>query len=292
MRARRQPEQTFPGTLSTTARLLYRFVDVSGLGRASEWTGPIERGGEAVFDAIGIPSNPPESTGRVFSFRVNVRSDPDLSYFGPLGVLLVLPLAFAFVWRLPRTPERALLALSLPLALVAVALTYRYNDFVGRFLLTPVGLVMPLAAWLYRRRALAAAVAAVGAVALLLAHAYDVAKPTGLGGTVPAWELSRAEAQGLTWIGMPEVLEVIEQQIPEPAHVGVILGDNDWDYPLYGPGLARRLEPLPRVGALKEAESRGLHWVVVGATPPGPAYLPGWEVRFFPVSEWTLLHRP
>jgi hypothetical protein len=286
-----QPDETLAGTASTAARLLYRFVDVSGLESAQAWTGPIERAGETAFDLLRIPVNPAEATGRTFSFRVNVRSDPDVSYFGPLGVLLVLPLTLAFSCVLLRRPERAVLALSIPLAVVAIALVYRYNEFVGRFLLTPVALVMPLSAWLYGRRILAAAVAAVGVVALGLAHAHDVAKPTGLGGTAPVWRLSREEAQGVTRIGMPEVLGVIERRIPERARVGVLLGEDDWDYPLYGPRLRRRLVPLPRYAALGEAERRGLHWVVVGATP-GPGYLPGWEVRYFPASMWTLLHRP
>jgi hypothetical protein len=149
---------------------------------------------------------------------------------------------------------------------------------------------MPFAASLYRYRVLAAAAAALGALALVLAHAYDRAKPTGLGGTKPVWQLSRSEAQGITRPGMPEVLTAIERRIPERARVGVILGGDDWDYPLYGPKLERRLVVLRRVGALEEAERRGLRWVVVGATK-GPAYLPGWDVRFFPDSQWTLIHR-
>jgi len=286
-----RPKVTFDGTVSTSARILYRFVDLPGPPRVRAWTGPIERTGEAAFDATGIPPNPPEATGVAFSFRVNTRSDPDLSYFGPLGVLVVLPLAFVFMWTWWRSPERATVAVALAVTILQVALTYRYNDFLGRFMLVPVGLVMPLAAWLYSRRVLAAAAAAVGMATLALAHVYDVAKPTGAGGTTPVWKLSRAEVEGVTRPGMPEVLTAIDREIPQHARVGVILGEDDWDYPLYGRRLERRLIPLPRVGSLEEAERRGLRWVVVGATPPGPKYLPGWKVRFFPDSQWTVLHR-
>lgn len=285
-----RPEVTFRGTVSTSARTLYRFFDLPGPQRADKWTGPVERSGRAVFDAAGIPANPPEATGAAFTFDVNTKADPDLSYFGPLGVLLVLPLAFVFMWTWWRTPERATLAVALAVTLLQVALTYRYNNFLGRFMLVPVGLVMPLAAWVYRWRVLAATVALVGAATLVLAHLYDVAKPTGRQGTVPVWRLTRAEVQGITRPGMAEVLTALDAEIPQRARVGVILGEDDWDYPLYGRSLERRLVPLPRVGTLALAKRRGLDWVVVGATPPGPAYLPGWKVQYFPDSQWTIIH--
>jgi len=287
-----RPNVTFDGTVSTTARIFYRFFDLPGPPRASAWTGPIERSGEAVFDAAGIAPNPPEATaGTPFSFEIKPRSDPDLSYFGPLGVLLVLPLALGFMLAWWRTPERATLAVALTVTVVQVALTYRYNDFLGRFLLVPVGLVMPLSALLYRYRVVAGAIAVVGAATLVLTHLYDKAKPTGMNGTVAVWKLSRAEVQGLTRPGMPEVLAELDRRIPERASVGVILGPDDWDYPIYGRKLERQLVPLPRVGSLRKAERLGLRWVVVGATPPGPKYLPEWKVQYFPDSQWTLIWR-
>jgi hypothetical protein len=144
---------------------------------------------------------------------------------------------------------------------------------------------------LYRYRLVAGAVAAVGAATLVLTHLYDKTKPTGMNGTVAVWKLSRAEVQGLTRPGMPEVLAEIDRRIPKDAPVGVILGVDDWDYPIYGRKLERRLVPLPRVGSLRKAERLGLRWVVVGATPPGPKYLPQWKVQYFPDSQWTLIWR-
>jgi hypothetical protein len=287
----RPRERTVDGTVSTVARVVYRLVDLSGFRQAATRTAPIERAGEAVFDAAGIPPNPPETTARAFSFKVNVHSDPDLSFFGPLGALLVLPLALAFTWTWRRSPLDPALALSLPMAILAIAFTYRYNDFVGRFVLVAIGLVMPFAAWLYGRRLLAAVVAVIAALSLVLTHAYDRAKPTGLAGSTPVWRLSRSRAQTLTRPELSAVLVEVERRIPERAHVGVLLGEDDWDYPLYGPSLDRRLVSLPRLHTLAEAERRGLRWVVVGVIRPGPAYLPGWAVRFFPDSQWTLLHR-
>ena len=57
----------------------------------------IESAGRSAFDALGIAPNPPEtSVEPPFDFAVGQSSNEDISYFGPLGVLLVLPLSLGF----------------------------------------------------------------------------------------------------------------------------------------------------------------------------------------------------
>ena len=53
---------------------------------------------------------------------------------------------------------------------------------------------LKLAAWLYRSRVLAGATALLGALTLGLAHAYNHAKPTGLGGSTPVWSRRAANS--------------------------------------------------------------------------------------------------
>jgi hypothetical protein len=65
------------------------------------------------------------ASGYPFSFNINQRANEDLSYFGPLGALLVLPLVAVFpvlAARRRATLAHAAHALSLPLYLVALAL--------------------------------------------------------------------------------------------------------------------------------------------------------------------------
>lgn len=287
----RPAEITWDGTASTVARIGYRFFDLSGLHAKTAVADRIEDGGRTVFDALGIEANPPETTVALpFDFAVGQSANEDVSFFGPLGVLLVFPLSLGFIVATllrRRRWERLALALALPLALIGVALTYRYNLWVGRFMTTSVLLTMPLAAIVYRKRLLAAGVALVGALTLFAAHAYNQAKPTGLDGTRAVWSVSRVEAQTMMRPAMERAVEHIERQIPDDARVG-IAGFEEWVYPLYGPKLDRRVVPLPDRDPMSAAERLGLDWVVLGGLPSPHA---GWRDERFPDADWTLYRR-
>jgi hypothetical protein len=281
---------TLDGTASTVARIGFRFFDLSGLHPKSEVPDAISSAGRHVFDALGIPANPPETSVEPrFDFAVGQAASEDISYFGPLGVLLVLPLSigFAVVSITRREWQRLALALALPLTVVEIALTYRYNIWLGRFLIMPVLLTMPLAAVLYRRGVAAAAAAVVGAVTLMAAHAFNVAKPTGLEGTRPVWSLPRPDAQALTRPGIHEALVAVDRRVPEDARVGVI-GLEEWSYPVYGRELDRRLVPLPHGHPLAAAERLGLRWVVDGTAEDRRGSIRAWRTVRFPNSGWTL----
>ncbi len=290
----RPSEITWNGTVSTVARIGYRFFDLSGLHAKTAVADAIEGGGRAVFDALGIEPNPPEtSVAQPFDFAVGQASNEDISYFGPLGVLLLFPLSLGFtVLAIVRRRqwERLALGLALPLTAVAIALTYRYNIWVGRFLITPVLLTMPLAAVVYRRRILAFGAALIGAVTLVAAHAYNVAKPTGLDGTRAVWTLPRAEAQALTRPEVKQAITAVERRIPNDATVG-IAGVAEWVYPLYGSELDRRVISLPESDPLLAAESLGLDWVVVGTADRRPQARDGWDQEHFSDSGWTIVRR-
>jgi hypothetical protein len=289
----RPAEITWDGTTSTVARIGYRFVDLSGLHPKTVIADSIEDVGRSAFDALGIPANPPEtSVALPFDFAVGQSAHEDISYFGPLGVLLVLPLSLGFtVATLVRRKhwERLALAAALPLGVLGIALTYRYNIWVGRFLITPVMLTMPLAAVIYRRRVVAATAALIGAVTLFAAHAYNVAKPTGLDGTQPVWSLSHEEAQARTRPQIEKAIVAVAAQVPEHARVGVF-GLSEWVYPLHGVELDRRIVPLPDAAAMAAAERLGLSWVVAGGEAAAPARR-GWSRQRFADSGWTLFRR-
>ena len=93
----RPAEITWDGTESTVARIGFRFFDLSGLHPKAAVPDSIESAGRSAFDALGIAPNPPEtSVEPPFDFAVGQASNEDISYFGPLGVLLVLPLSLGF----------------------------------------------------------------------------------------------------------------------------------------------------------------------------------------------------
>ena len=88
---------------------------------------------------------------------------------------------------------------------------------------------------------------------LVAAHAYNVAKPTGLDGTRPAWSLTRTEAQALTRPEISGALIEIERRLPDDARVRVAALD-EWSTRCTGPKLERHVVPLPGSDPLAAAE--------------------------------------
>jgi 4-amino-4-deoxy-L-arabinose transferase-like glycosyltransferase len=285
---------TARGTVSTMARYSYGFLDLPGYPfdyRDLRLPTAVARN---AFEALHIPPNPPESTAYPFGFAINVRANEDLAYFGPLGVLLVLPLSVAFTiaWiSRSTTAERGMHAVALPLYLLTLALAFRYSGQ-GRYLITPVALTLPLAATIYRWRWITAAVTAVAAVTVFFAYAHDETKPTGLRGTTPVWRLSRAQAQGLqAAAAVSYMIERLEAEVPEDALIGTVVGESDADYVLYGPALRRRPVALPRRDPLAAAERLGLRWVYLGRFVPVPGARAGWTTLRLSDSGTLLIRR-
>jgi Glycosyltransferase family 87 len=268
---------------ANVARDYWRFIDFSGYHLSHRVEKGIWNVGLIGFEGLGLPAEPPWP---------NTLSNEDVSYFGPLGLLLVLPLSALFVitgLMLRTSRVRFALAIALPLFVLELSVLYSYNLFVGRFLLVPVALTMPLAAWLQPYRLLSGALAATGIVTLAFCLALNHTKPAGVGDTEAAWGLRRAEAQSITKVGMQQALVWLDRNLPARARVGVRLGSDDWDYPLYGPRLARKLVPLSGHQPLQEARRLGLRWVVLSDPRPSTTALTGWNAVRFPFARWTVL---
>lgn len=90
-----RPDVSVTGTVSTVARNVHDLIDLSGFP-LDHHDLRVPAAAKAVFLGLGIPSNPPESTGCEFGFAINVRAHEDIAFFGPLGVRLVLPLVLGF----------------------------------------------------------------------------------------------------------------------------------------------------------------------------------------------------
>ena len=297
-----QPERTFGGTASTVGRVGYRLVDLSGYSPDSRLLEAIEDAGSGTFDFLHIPVNPEESTLQEFSFDVNTDAEEDESYFGPLGFLLLVPLSLVVLagFALGRlTGAQAALASALPLYVLGLALAYRYNPWIGRFLVTPAALTMPLAAGIYRFRAAATLLALVGATTLFVTHRHSSTHPTGTEGRPAVWNLSRADTIALRYPPMTETLRGVDLVIPTDATILALVGENDFVYPLYGPWLERRVHTVSgrELGrdrwssALRLADERGADWIIDNSgIEVGDA--PGWELVYrFPDNGWTLLRR-
>ena len=187
---------------STAAKVSWRFVDFTGLKPPDELLTGLSNVGADIFSVTGVDAGATSHTRLAYGLTPPTGASEDTSFFGPLGFLLLVPLSAAFLlaWVARRTSRaRGAVAAALPLFVTAIALTQSYNQWLGRFMIIPAILVMPLAAWLYDRRLrLLTLVAGVLGVATLAGtHIHNVGKPVGLGGATPVWSMSRERAQTL-----------------------------------------------------------------------------------------------
>src|SRR5919201_1454741 len=119
---------------------------------------------------------------------INLRANEDYEFFGALGVALVLPTAAVTLVAALRQRgdlRRCALAAAIPLFALELAAAYEVNDWIGRFMISPAALTMPLVAAAYPARKLAAASVALAAVGCFTTVAFNEQKPTGLAGTTP-----------------------------------------------------------------------------------------------------------
>ncbi len=276
-----RPEVTAGGSASTAARIYWRFVDFSGLDPPRSLTDGLASAGQHLFATAGIAANPAGATAGYFSFQPDRASSEDTSYFGVLGFLLVIPLSVGVLgaWLARRaTRARGVLAAALPVFVLTVALTQRYDHWLGRFMLIPVALTMPLAAFLFERRLrlLTAVAVALGASGLLATHLHNIAKPPGLDGSRAVWQLPRGEAQALLAGPMRQALPAIDRAVPAGAKLGAVLQTNDPAYLLYGQALRRRVVVIAPHEVVRETTEGRLRWLLLRDRRRSASSLPGW----------------
>jgi hypothetical protein len=78
----------------------------------------------------------------------------------------------------------------------------------------------------------------------------------------------------------------VDRLVPTDATIGVLVATDDFDYPLYGPRLSRRLIELQPGGG----DGSGAGWLIV--SPRGGRYPHrGWTARVTLPNGWLLFRR-
>ena len=208
--------------------------------------------GKVLFEVAGTAIDRPETTGAAFTYLRNRRVDEDLVFFGPVTVVALV--FGAFSWRgLPYGRRiRLAFAVSVPVGLAMIAVLYRYNPWLGRFLLLPAALAAALMASLHRFRDLAVGIAAAGVLAVSVAQLTDLRKAYGFGDADPFWTKTRNVQISFSGDGaLAAALDELDRLLPGRRCVGVVVGGDDPTAPIAGPHFDRYLVFLePGVGDL------------------------------------------
>jgi hypothetical protein len=192
-------------------------------------------------------------------------ASPVISYYGPLGlVLLFSPLAF-FAARRERSALLVVFAAAPFLFLLALALTIGYGGLNGRFFVFSMAFaVVPFSLALHDQL-IRWAVVAVALPTLLFALYANLEKPPS------AWGEPRWRVQTQAGVGQADVFRFTETSIPEDAHVGLAIWKKQWSYPYFGPQLRRVVSFVPSVNSVPP----NVDWLVVASSKPAPPS--GWQ---------------
>jgi len=217
-----------------------------------------KRGYQWIFFHLGRPE-----LGTLDQDRGSVGASALASFYGPLGVLLVLAglaLPFAASKLGVRVPRALYVCGVAPVVgVVLVGATVGYDAFLGRYFMFPVALAAAAGALLLQVRPVAWGAVAIAATTVFLAlRAYDE-KPFDVWGK-PRWWV-QTKVAGRT-NGERDVIRFAAQSIPSHASIALDLRSTDWSYPFFGPHLTRTVRLVPtteRVG-----------WLVVAPTRPSP----------------------
>jgi hypothetical protein len=187
---------------------------------------------------------------------------PMSSFYGPLGLVLLL-LVFALIaWR-RRIGGVAIALAATPLLLVVeVALFVGYGDLNGRLFAFGVALATGAFAVVLPSRPLTWAVIALAVPTLALTLRANAEKPPSVWGE-PRWKVQTQIGPGN---GEVELIRFADESLPPRVHVGLALDQNDWSYPFFGPKLERHVVFVPST----EAVPADLGWLVVAPDKPMP----------------------
>jgi hypothetical protein len=207
------------------------------------------------------------------NWRPPAISDAAYSWFGPIGVILLLGgIPVALIEARRRELSRTALALgAAPLiALTLVSITIAYQRFEGRYVIAAFALcTASVGAFALRHRWVGAALVAIAATGVVLALVNALGRPTGVrllaqdpGRSI--WSMPHWEQQGLlhsTLLERDETLTMrfVENHVPATASIGIALVGNNFSFPYFGHDLSRRVTIVDK----GEVLPHDVDWVVV-----------------------------
>lgn len=241
----------------SAGKTLWGFVDLPGRNALPPVGDLIASGEQAVWG--DYPGSSPD---------MDVHED--FTGFGPIGLLLLLPLLAVTALRRRGPGDRRLLAVVALSYIVLFVIFVAAQPFDMRLMIIPVALGAPLLAgvvevpWLRRSTVV---VALVCLMPVLFANQQKPLLPGNFSlGMGPA-----AQRAGSN-LGFEEMIRHTERAIGADQRIGYVGTPIDWDYPLFGPRLDRFVVRLPYLGAPADVraamDDHNLDAIVWGLEPP------------------------
>ncbi len=191
-------------------------------------------------------------------------SGPEISYFGPLGLVLLLsPLVLLAARRQVEQPVFFALAAAPLLTVLGLTVTIGYGGLNGRFFAFAIALAVVPSALFLIDELTRWAVVAVALPTLGLSLYANLEKPPSVWGE-PRWKV-----QTLVDVPQARVVKFAQTSIPAHAHIGLTISEKQWSYPFFGPQFEHVVSFVPTAKSVP-AEVGWLTIETGKPTPPAP----------------------
>jgi hypothetical protein len=250
-----------------------------------------------VFAKLRVTLAAPVGLFPVEGWPTPTRADETFSWFGPVGLFLVVGVgatAVVLVKRRRLPPLAAVYAAAPLLWLLLLSVSLAYDPLQGRLFVFPVALSAPLWGLVLRVRSIAWAAVAVAATTATLSLVHYEQKPAGLrlidGNTpVSVWSMKRWEVQSAQRLDLRSSLQFVNEHVPRHAVIALELENNDFGYAVFGPALERKVELLTQGSSGDDAHGAG--WLVASSSRASKIDRACWRLMFLVPKGWGVFRR-
>jgi hypothetical protein len=206
---------------------------------------------------------------------MNIRPYPmeDLSAFGIAGLTLI-PLVMLYGLLRGRVNASArVFALTSAISLAIFVVTVAANPWTARLMIFIVALAAPLFAFAFHRWWIAIPALIVVMIPGYQAFAHNANKELlNPAATLPLGQADRIVQMTQQRGELTGPLYALDQLAAPDARIGYVGGEDDWDYPVFGPHFRRHVTRIPPADAttlrLQKPGLDGTFWAFDGSPPP------------------------
>jgi hypothetical protein len=250
-----------------------------------------------VFAKLHDALEAPDDNLPVRGWESQTIASDSISWYGPLGLLLVVGVAAAVVVLVRRRslPPLALVLAAAPFAwFVLLAFSLGYDEWQGRLFVFPIALSAALWGLVLPDSRYAIAVVAIAATTAALSLVHFREKPSGLRlveADVPAsvWGWNRSQTQSIGRSDLRLVFQFVDTRVPRGSVIALALGEDDFGYPPFGEGLDRRIELVPDRAPIRCV--RDAEWLLANAERSASVDRASWDVAFGKSEGWKVFRR-
>ena len=233
------------------------------------------------FDFAGLPPDRRDRLMQVLDNLPSVRDGAnlqispmeDFSAFGIAGMTIIpAVIVYGILSRRVHAPGRVF-AISSAVSLGMFVLLVAANPWTARLMIFIVALAAPLLALALRRWWLIIPIIVVVLIPGWDALVHNASKPLlTTAGVLPVRGTDRIGQMTQNRSELSGPLHILDATVTTDAHLGFVGGEDDWDYPLFGPHLSRTITRIPANEAsrnrLLNSGLDGTFWADDSQPPP------------------------